>query len=69
MWYPHRKSATATAKTLDTVVERIKLLNPDAVKILGVLNPLASCLLRDQDFNKFEVAGILHQLRGYSRRA
>ena len=65
----YSKSATATAKTLDDVVARAKILNPDSVKVLGVLNPLAGCLLRNEGLDDFEVAGILRQLRGYSRRS
>lgn len=43
-------------------------MNPDTVKILGVLNPLASCLVKNEDFKAVEVAGILRQIRSFSRR-
>ena len=61
----YRRSATATVETLDAVVERASVLNPVTGKILGVLNPLANCLLKNEGFEKFEAAGILCQLRGF----
>ena len=64
----HRRSATATAKTLDAVINHVKVVDPEAVKILGVVNPLAGCLVKNEDVSQFDLARILRQLRGCSRR-
>ena len=68
IWFDHRRSTTATSKTLDAVIERVKVLDPDAVKIISVVSPLAGCLVKNEGFNQFEVARILRQLQCCSRR-
>ncbi|KAI3327055.1 hypothetical protein HD806DRAFT_485896 [Xylariaceae sp. AK1471] len=62
------RSTTVTAKILEAVIERVKLLDPATVKIIAVVSPLAACLLKDDGFNQFEDVKILRQLRCCSRR-
>ena len=64
----HRRSATATAKTLDAVTKRVSVVDPEAVKVLGIVNPLAGCLVKNEDVGHFDLAVILRQLRACSQR-
>ncbi|KAL2817754.1 hypothetical protein BDW59DRAFT_152448 [Aspergillus cavernicola] len=57
------RGTTVTAKMLDAVIERLKLLFPDSVKAIGIVSPLASSLMENKGFRDFQAASILNQLR------
>ncbi|KAL4977329.1 hypothetical protein BDW66DRAFT_38719 [Aspergillus desertorum] len=62
------RGTTVTAKMLDAAIERFDLLNPDMVKIIGIVSPLAACLLENKGFRKFETARILRQIQSVCPR-
>ncbi|KAL4779477.1 hypothetical protein BJX76DRAFT_340712 [Aspergillus varians] len=57
------RGTTVTAKMLDSVIERFTLLNPDAMKVVGIVNPLAACLLENEGFQGIDASKILRQLQ------
>ena len=47
-------------------MDQFKLLDPNAVKTLEVIGPLAACLLKNDGYQGFEAVSILRQLRSQS---
>lgn len=48
---------------LEDTIERIKVLDPDTMNIIGVVSPLAECLLKNERFEHSEVVKVLRQLQ------
>lgn len=48
---------------LEDTIERIKVLDPDTMNIIGVVSPLAECLLKNERFEHSEVDKVLRQLQ------
>jgi len=63
----HRRSTTATAKMLDAVLERVKASDTDTVKIISVVSPLATCLMKNKGFDRLDDGRILRELQCYSK--
>ncbi|KAL1872680.1 hypothetical protein Daus18300_004226 [Diaporthe australafricana] len=57
------RSTTVTAKMLEDTIERIKVLDPDTMNVIGVVSPLAECLLKNERFEHSEVVKVLRQLQ------
>ncbi|KAL4939388.1 hypothetical protein BDV06DRAFT_225080 [Aspergillus oleicola] len=57
------RGTTVTAKMLDSAIERFKMLDPGMVKVIGIVSPLAACLLRNEGYRDFEAMSILRQLQ------
>lgn len=52
-----------TAKMLEAIIEHIQVLDPDTVKIVGIVSPLAKCLLKNERFEQSQVDEVLQELQ------
>ena len=48
---------------LDDLIATVEAVYPETLKILGVVSPLAGCLLKDEGFEQFRASEILRQLQ------
>jgi hypothetical protein len=48
---------------LEDTIERIKVLDPGTMKVIGLVSPLAECLLKNERLEHSQVVEVLRQLQ------